>query len=451
MTARSLSGQSAKLGSTRQISRAPASAARARPARTASWNSLREAIGSSWSSCHRGLLLVVFGSRHQPALEPCGRAGRGPRRSGGHAPRRRADAASARRAHQCGIAAAGAERLAVEEDDARRRRACGVRRSSDDRRRRADARLRRARTRCRAWARSAPRRARAPRAMRSASSARDRRRRRSAAATSGMRAGRVGRRLRRGRGRARRRSRRRLGVVARRASASRCSDVGREARRGRRAKADRRGDALADGDAVVAPARRQVEHVAGLEQPLLARLEVGEHLQRHVVAQARPSPRGRCASAAGPATCSRNTSYESTCGPTPPPSLAYEHHDVVEARVGHEAEALQQPMRRVVVQVDALHQQAPARRRQRRQCAARDRPGTQRPALAARGRPAATRRRRARPARTAARRSKPGSGSASARAHEQRLLLPVPAHERGGRQAAEQGHRPVRCPCFIVR
>ena len=89
-------------------------------------------------------------------------------------------------------------------------------------------------------------------------------------------------------------------------------------------------------------------------------------------------------------------------------------HDVVEPGVGHEAEALQQPMRRIVVQVDALHQQRPAGRRQRRQRAARERPVAQRSSARRRGSPGATRRRRGRRARTAAARSKPGSGSASA-------------------------------------
>jgi len=50
----------------------------------------------------------------------------------------------------------------------------------------------------------------------------------------------------------------------------------------RRAKPDRARHALALGHAVVGPARREVEHVTGLEQPLLLGLEAGEYLQRLV-------------------------------------------------------------------------------------------------------------------------------------------------------------------------
>ena len=201
--------------------------------------------------------------------------------------------------------------------------------------------------------------------------------------------------------------------------------VGREAGGGGRAKADRGGEAFADGDAVVAPARRQVEHVARLEQPVLGGLEAGQHLQRHVVAQARPRH------PADP--------------PAPPPGdLEQEHvvridvrpdaaavarvgeHDVVEPRIGHEAKALQQAMRR---RRRAGRRPAPAGSSPASpsggERAARDRPGTQRPALAAADRPAATRRPPGRPGRTAgagrsraadrrARRERAAASSASA-------------------------------------
>jgi len=54
-----------------------------------------------------------------------------------------------------------------------------------------------------------------------------------------------------------------------------------------RAKADRARDARPHRRSFMAPARRQVKHVARLEQPLVARHEPGEHLQWHVAAQAR--------------------------------------------------------------------------------------------------------------------------------------------------------------------
>ena len=55
-------------------------------------------------------------------------------------------------------------------------------------------------------------------------------------------------------------------------------------------------------------------------------------------------------------------------------------HQVVEPRIGHEAELLQQFMHALVMQVDALHQQRPAGLLQRRQRAAREGPVPQRPA-----------------------------------------------------------------------
>ena len=66
----------------------------------------------------------------------------------------------------------------------------------------------------------------------------------------------------------------------------------------RHAKADRAGQALALGDPVVRPARRQVQHVAGLEQPFLLGHEVGQDLQRHAglqfgVGQAADAPAPR--------------------------------------------------------------------------------------------------------------------------------------------------------------
>jgi hypothetical protein len=147
-----------------------------------------------------------------------------------------------------------------------------------------------------------------------------------------------------------------------------------------RAKADRCGDALADGDAVVSPARRQVEHVAGIEQPLGGRRELGEHLQRHVVAQPRV---GHAADA--PAAASRRLQQEDVVRIDVRPDAATvarpRAHHVVEARVGDEAKAPEEAVRVVVVEVDALDEHGPARapRGQRRR---RDRAVANRPARA---------------------------------------------------------------------
>ena len=108
-------------------------------------------------------------------------------------------------------------------------------------------------------------------------------------------------------------------------------------------------------------------------------------------------------------------------------------------------------MRRLDVQVDALHEQRPAAASQR--AAARAARSARDAATSARrrARPAATRRRR-RAASANSSRARSSAGRVGHRpAHQQRLLLPVPAHEIARRQAAEQRRRPVRCPCIIVR
>ena len=91
---------------------------------------------------------------------------------------------------------------------------------------------------------------------------------------------------------------------------------------GGRAKADRIGHARVDGRAVVRERWRQVQHVAGAEHLVVRRLEVSEDLERNAHAAARDPTGGRSASAAVPSPCSRKTSYESKCGPTPPPGAA---------------------------------------------------------------------------------------------------------------------------------
>ena len=92
--------------------------------------------------------------------------------------------------------------------------------------------------------------------------------------------------------------------------------------------------------------------------------------------------RGRSASAVRPASLQQEHVVGIDVRPDAAAVARVRAHDVVEARIGDEAKALQQPMRRVVVQVDALHQQRPAGVGQRRQGAPRDRARAQRPALA---------------------------------------------------------------------
>jgi hypothetical protein len=190
----------------------------------------------------------------------------------------------------------------------------------------------------------------------------------------------------------------------------------------------------------VAPARREVEHVARLEQPLVGRFEARQHLQRHVVAQARPRR-----SPDPPAPSPRELEQEHVVGidvRADAAAVARERdHHVVEARVGNEAEAPKQPMRGGVVQVDALHQHAPTRRRQSRQGAPRQRPRPQRPALAVARDEArfdiVARRKGEQPPAVEA-----GQRIEERVAHEQGLLLPVTTHERRRGQPAEQRGRP---------
>ena len=285
-----------------------ASAASAKAARIASRNSVREAIGldavgqSSWSPRRRS------GSAHAPAgTQPA--AASSSRACGARAadalrvqPARVGEAA-----HECRITAAGPERLAVDEDEARRRRACGVRRSSAI-----------------AAAEHGGDSARSNQvpglgSLSTSPSARD-----AATRSASRRSSAAAREALQRRGDARRpiRYAARSGVaiarpVGRSASASIACRLGEPLRATSAASSARAGarkpiEAVMHSptrDAVVAPARRQVEHVAGLEQPLLARREVGEHLQRHVVAQARARARGRSASAAArrPAAGTRRT------------------------------------------------------------------------------------------------------------------------------------------------
>ena len=58
-------------------------------------------------------------------------------------------------------------------------------------------------------------------------------------------------------------------------------------------------------------------------------------------------------------------------------------HQIIEPCVGHEAKARQQLMRRIVVQIQPLHEQRPAVTRQGRQRAARQRPLAHVPRLTA--------------------------------------------------------------------
>jgi hypothetical protein len=116
-------------------------------------------------------------------------------------------------------------------------------------------------------------------------------------------------------------------------------EIDGELARSRRPKADRGGDALADRDAVVAPARWQVQHVARLEQPLARRRELGEHPERHVGAQARLDDRADAPAPAAPELQEKDV-VRVDVRPDAAAVRCPRAHHVVEPRVGDEAEAL---------------------------------------------------------------------------------------------------------------
>ena len=162
-----------------------------------------------------------------------------------------------------------------------------------------------------------------------------------------------------------------------------------------RAKADRRGDALAVGDAVVAPARRQVQHVAGLEQPLVARRR-SRRASSAARRRAARAPRD-AADAPAPApvrSAAGRRRSESTCGPTPPPSLAYENITSSSRASGTKRKRRAADAPRRACRSTPCTSSVQRGALQRRQRAPRERPVAQRPARRRRARPGATRRRR---------------------------------------------------------
>ena len=135
---------------------------------------------------------------------------------------------------------------------------------------------------------------------------------------------------------------------------------------GRGAKADRIRDALAERRAFVRDAGRQVEHVARLQHEFRGGLKVREDLQRQAVD---PPQVALPADAPAAATDRLQQEYIVGIGVRTHASAVgrVAHHQIVESGIGNEAEALQQPVRAFVQQVDALHQQRPARAPWRRQ------------------------------------------------------------------------------------
>ena len=128
-----------------------------------------------------------------------------------------------------------------------------------------------------------------------------------------------------------------------------------------RAKTDGVGHALAFRNAVVRPARWQVEHVARLKHILLLWHKVGENLQWHALLQVQVllAPDAPAALAMG---LQQEYVVAVEVGPHTATVGGVADHQIVQTRLRHKAELLHQRVHGIVVQIYALHQQSPARR-----------------------------------------------------------------------------------------
>ena len=206
---------------------------------------------------------------------------------------------------------------------------------------------------------------------------------------------------------------------------------------GRRlAKTDRVRHAFALGHAVVRPARRQVEHVARLQHVFLLGLEISQNFQRQPFDQAQVLlPPDAPAPPAVRLQQKHVVAVEMRADAAAVAGVA--DHQIVEARIRHKAKLLQQGVRALVVQIDALHQQRPVALRQRRQGAARQRPAFELPAVgAANDQPRFHGRVSGQREQLGARQKR--LNARHGLAHQQRLFLPMALHEAGRRQAAQQ-------------
>mmetsp|Transcript_21382 Transcript_21382/g.82847 ORF Transcript_21382/g.82847 Transcript_21382/m.82847 type:complete len:365 (+) Transcript_21382:4085-5179(+) len=216
---------------------------------------------------------------------------------------------------------------------------------------------------------------------------------------------------------------------------------------GRRAKTDRAGDAArTDGNPVMRPTGRQVEHVAGLQHKFVVGLEVVDDLQRHVITQHRIA-----LSADAPAAPAGELDQEHVVGIEMRADAAavarHRQHQVIEPCIRHEAEPVQQFACFGQMLVQPLHQQGPAWLAHRRE--PRDRALLELPLAVERGDEAALhivlgRQRRQRFERCGRHRVREGL------AHQQRLLLPVLVHELGRAHAPQHRGREINVHAGIV-
>ena len=205
----------------------------------------------------------------------------------------------------------------------------------------------------------------------------------------------------------------------------------------RGAETDRVGGACIHGDAVVRIRGRQVQHVAGHQDGVVGRDKTPQDPDRQ----------------SGP---QRQIVLPPIAPPAPPEALQQEHvvgidvrpdaaarrriahHQVVKPRKRQEGKTTQQCVGRIAFQVCALDQQRPVPGRQRAQCPRAERTVLQRPRAAVadqQPRLHIVALRHGKELRTGVQAGKIGDRAA----HQQGVLLPVPAQKCRGGLAAQQG------------
>ena len=216
-------------------------------------------------------------------------------------------------------------------------------------------------------------------------------------------------------------------------------EFARQRARRRRAKSDRTGHALADGHAVMRPAWRQVQHVAGVKRPLGFGLEMPKDAQWQPVDErfiGRPTDLPMAPTLDLQQEYVVRVQVRSHAATVIGPG----QHQVVKSRFRNEAETIEQLVRGRHVEVQALNQEGPTRRRDGWQAASRKGAVSNDPVLAAaphQARLDITRRRQLKQRRARHRRRH----TRESLAHQQWLLLPMSAHELRRAQATQHRRR----------
>ena len=206
---------------------------------------------------------------------------------------------------------------------------------------------------------------------------------------------------------------------------------------GGRTEAYRVGHAFAFGNPVMSIARRQVQHVARLQHKLFLRLKLRQHLERNAFLE------GQVLLAAdAPAAAAVGLQQKDVVAvemrPYPATVSGVADHQIVQPRLWHKPELLHQLVHRIVVQINPLHQQRPLALAHCGQGAARKRAMAELPATLDLLHQARLHRflgRQRKHLGTQHRWLEIGNGLA----HQQRLFVPMAAHELGWRETTQQG------------